>query len=99
MNAFVWGRLGWKFPGWQSVPDKTTAVQPTRLPARLSADVRLNGFSMRILVAEDEARVAARAPGTDLGLRIVRALAALHPGLAFTADAPAGRHVAELRWM
>ncbi len=40
----------------------------------------------------------AAAPGTGLGLRIVRALAALHPGLGFKHEMSAGRFIAELRW-
>ena len=40
----------------------------------------------------------ATAPGTGLGLRIVRALVALHPGLGFKHDTSAGRFIAELRW-
>ena len=34
----------------------------------------------------------------DTAAGLATALAALHPGLAFTIDASAGRHVAELRW-
>jgi signal transduction histidine kinase len=41
---------------------------------------------------------AARAAGTGLGLRIVRALAGLHPGLTFTSETAGGKFVAELRW-
>ncbi len=41
---------------------------------------------------------SAAAPGTGLGLRIVRALASLHAHVAFTADTVAGNFVAELRW-
>jgi len=40
----------------------------------------------------------ATAPGTGLGLRIVRALVALHPGLGFKHETSAGRFIAELRW-
>jgi signal transduction histidine kinase len=40
----------------------------------------------------------AAAPGTGLGLRIVRALAGLHPKLAFKNGEVAGRYSAELRW-
>jgi signal transduction histidine kinase len=36
--------------------------------------------------------------GTTLGLRIVRAIAALHPGLVFTAERVDERFSAELRW-
>jgi signal transduction histidine kinase len=36
--------------------------------------------------------------GTGLGLRIVRALAGLHPKLAFKSEEVAGRFTAELRW-
>ena len=42
--------------------------------------------------------VAASAAGTGLGLRLVRALAAAHPGLSFDCQETAGRFVAELRW-
>ena len=41
---------------------------------------------------------AARAAGTGIGLRIVRALAGLHPGLTFTGETAGGKFVAELRW-
>jgi len=41
---------------------------------------------------------AARATGTGLGLRIVHALAGLHPGLTFTGETAGGKFVAELRW-
>lgn len=41
---------------------------------------------------------AEKAVGMTLGLRIVRALAGLHPGLVFTAAREGGRFVAELRW-
>lgn len=44
-------------------------------------------------------RPAAARSGTNLGLRIVHALAALHPGLAFSAGASDGHFVAELRWV
>lgn len=44
------------------------------------------------------ARSAATPAGTGLGLRLVRALAALHPGLAFTTENAGGRFTAELRW-
>ena len=37
-------------------------------------------------------------PGTGLGLRLVRALAGLHPKLAFKSEEAAGRFTAELRW-
>ena len=40
----------------------------------------------------------AAAPGTGLGLRIVRALAALHPALRFTHEKNGEHFVAELRW-
>ena len=40
----------------------------------------------------------AAAAGTGLGLRIVRALAGLHPGLTFTGETAGGKFVAELRW-
>jgi signal transduction histidine kinase len=40
----------------------------------------------------------ATAPGTGLGLRIVQALAALHPGLSFKHELSGGRFIAELRW-
>jgi signal transduction histidine kinase len=40
----------------------------------------------------------ANAPGTGLGLRIVRALVALHPGLGFKHETTSGRFIAELRW-
>lgn len=40
----------------------------------------------------------ATAPGTGLGLRIVRALAALHPQLKFKHEMNAGQFIAELRW-
>lgn len=36
--------------------------------------------------------------GNTLGLRLVRALTALQPGMAFSGAADAGRFVAELRW-
>ena len=36
--------------------------------------------------------------GNTLGLRLVRALTALHPGMAFSGAATAGQFVAELRW-
>ena len=42
---------------------------------------------------------ASAAPGTGLGLRIVRVLAGLHPKLAFKSDVVAGRFTAELRWV
>ncbi len=41
---------------------------------------------------------AARAAGSGLGLRIVRALAGLHPRLTFTRETTGGKFVAELRW-
>lgn len=40
----------------------------------------------------------ATAPGTGLGLRIVRALAALHPLLSFKHELCGGQFIAELRW-
>ena len=39
-----------------------------------------------------------RGDGTAFGLRIVRAIAASHPGLVFKSQGDAGRFVAELRW-
>ena len=44
------------------------------------------------------AHPSASGGGTTLGLRIVRALSGLHPGLTFTAGRVGERFVAELRW-
>lgn len=58
----------------------------------------LRDGSDRVLRVENALATHPVARGTGLGLRIVRALAGLHPKLTFSAAEAHGRYVAELRW-
>lgn len=59
---------------------------------------RVDGVPVCRVTNAAGSRPAVASAGTGLGLRIVRALAALHPGLAFTTENSGGHYVAELRW-
>ena len=64
----------------------------------IEVSVQRDGTAVRCRVENALAPKPTRTVGPGLGLRLVRALATAHRGLAFTSGPAAGRYTAELRW-